>query len=221
MATSGQPDSELAVPDKRPTKTKKRRTKVSLTPSSKVKGRYSAGVLPLSYTLDDTGIPHWWILMSMETREEGECIHPLAGKKEDSDEDSPIKTAAREFHEETMDLYSTIPVEELLNLSVTSGHYIYIPSSKMYFIPVLLPYSPYIYVLSDVLRQTGRKGSRLFWTPLRDFLKVKQNVVLTIGDEVIRPSAVCKEWYSSSCFISLISSYKNYLLQLLNIKASA
>ena len=212
MATTGQQATTSSTNKTNKKRPHKKRRKLAL--DSKIKGKYSAGVLPISYTVDGSGSQHWWILLSIETREEGDCIHPLAGKKEEIDEDSPIKTATREFHEETMGLYSTIPMEDLLSISASNGHYIYIEYSKMFFTPVLLPYSPHIYTLSDALVRSGKKGSRLFWAPLSDFLKYKQDIMISLGDEIIRPSGICKEWYGNASLINVIVNYKNYLSQL-------
>lgn len=174
----------------------------------------AAGVVPIAYSINQNGEIEWHILLSVEYRwkHNRECIHPLAGVREEEDGGRPLKTAAREFHEESMGLFHNVNIEEKIRLSIMKGHYAYYKTARLYLFCVEVPYVPDIHRLSleAKSKSTVKKfdrvdGSELFWYPLDFFLELRGQVRLTTdGERVIMPSYACKHWYRGGRLLQAI-----------------
>jgi hypothetical protein len=173
-------------------------------PLEQVDYRYAAGVLPITYTINEkTREMEWKILLCIEFRrlEQRLCIHPLAGKKEKIDEDYPIKTAVREFTEESYGVYK----EELLESDIESqtrdhSSWLFIQDSRMYFFYTYLPYTADIQERFLLAKGENKTGEALFWFPLDDFIRLKGRISTPFAQKDILPSDCCLTWFKNPSF---------------------
>lgn len=183
--------------------------------NTKRRNAYSAaGIVPITYAIDSNGSVEWHILLSVEHRwkENKMCIHPLAGVKEQEDNGRPLKTAVREFHEESIGVFQSVKMEEKVRLSIMKGHCVYYKKARLHLFCVVVPYIPDVHRLSleAKARSTAKTfsgrvdGSELFWYPLDSFIKQKGQVSLTVNDEVITPSTACRHWYRGGQLLRIL-----------------
>lgn len=162
--------------------------------------RYAAGVLPLSYVMDEsTKKMKWMILLLIEFRskEKRKCLHPLAGKKEDIDEHYPMRTALREFGEETYGVFSSFDVQEQIASNTRDHSLVYVSKeSKMIFFFTYIPYREDIQ--EEYLKAKGdnQQGDALIWYDLEEYLKRRGRISYDFKGEAVQASECAHMWFT-------------------------
>lgn len=171
---------------------------IAPSPNETVPYTYAAGVLPMSYTMSEDGKDRiWQILLCIEFRrnENRLCLHPLAGKKEIIDEDIPLKTALREFTEESYGVFKDFNLQAEITLNVcTSATWTFIKQSAMYFLFTYIPYNENIQQLYLQAKGENPQGSALVWIPFDDFLKSPHKISARFDGKTIEPSDCFRSW---------------------------
>lgn len=168
------------------------------SPDEVIPYTYASGVLPISYTWDEAcKMRIWQVLFCIEFRrnENRLCLHPLAGKKEIIDENIPIKTAVREFTEESYGVYKDFELEKELNLNVcTSATWTFIKQSAMYFIFTYIPYKEDIQERYLQAKGENTQGSALVWIPFTRLIQLRSKITARFEGKDIEPSDCFRMW---------------------------
>lgn len=203
MSTPKKPQTPSKVDQRTPQKNSPRTPSIRTpgspapSPNETVTPKYSAGVLPISYTWnEDRKERIWQILFCIEFRslEKRLCLHPLAGKKETIDDNVPWKTALREFTEESYGVFKDFNLKTELIDACASESWTYIPSSKMYLFFAYIPYKQDIQQLYLQAKGENAQGSALVWIPFDDFLKSRYKITARYDGKDIEPSDCFRAW---------------------------
>lgn len=177
------------------------------SPLTPITSKYAAGILPVTYHEDEvTKERIWKILLLVEWRslEARKCVHPLAGKKEKVDGNHPIKTAVREFHEETLGVFEEFAGLETQLLGNVTDHqlFAYFSESKMYLFFSYVPYyadvqARFIAAKAKIGQLSSEETSQceLFWYPLNDFLRLKGKMTYRHQEVDVAPSLCAARWF--------------------------
>lgn len=185
---------------------------------------YAAGVLPITYVIDEkTNTKIWKILLAIEhrPREKRLCLHPLAGKKEACDQNIPIKTAVREFIEECGGIYSAEQVYEQCEANCQQHrlfHYFW--QSKMYLIFVYLPYMPDYDQKFQESTVEGKEAVTLVWYDFYSCQRAEGRLCAMHNGEKVRMSICAQEWFAESKFLEGLNSIRRITFERIAAYAS-
>ena len=164
--------------------------------------RYASGVLPVTFTIDEsTKVLKWKVLLLIEfrAREKRLCLHPLAGKKEEWDDHYPIRTASREFTEETYGVYADFDVLGQISTNVRDHSLLYmVPESKMILFYVYVPYKENIQELYLKAKGDSQQGEALIWYDLDEFLTKKGSISYEFNGQNVIGSVSSQLWFLKS-----------------------
>lgn len=162
--------------------------------------RYAAGILPLSYVMDEsTNTLKWKILLLIEFRskEKRNCLHPLAGKKEDVDDHYPIRTAFREFTEETYGVYASFDVLGQISTNTREHSLVHLAKeSKMIFFYTYIPYKEDIQEVYKAAKGSSEQGEALIWYDLDEYLALHGRIFYKYKGEKVIGSDCAQQWFA-------------------------
>lgn len=204
------------------------------SPLAPLVSKYAAGVVPITYCEDEVTKERVWkilLLIEWRSKEARRTVHPLAGKKEKIDGDNPIKTAVREFQEETLGVFEDFAALEEQIVANTTHHnlYWYFGESKMFLFLSYIPYSATIQerfvaakeAAGDPITDEAKKGQcALFWYPLDDFLRLQDKMTYRHQEVDVAPSECAGQWFCRRGFIGAMQRFKNITLDRLSLTAS-
>lgn len=203
------------------------------SPLTPLASKYAAGVIPITYCEDEVTKERVWkilLLIEWRSKEARRCVHPLAGKKEKIDGDNPIKTAVREFHEETLGVFEEFVALEEQILANTTHHnlYGYFGESKMFLFLSYIPFSATIQerfvaakaALGDQVSREEESQCELFWYPLEDFMRLQGNMTYRHQEADVAPSECAARWFNRGFFLGAMRRFQLLTLDRLSLAAS-